>query len=120
MTTGGGTSIVLIRRRSVVRIHDRPSRAASWGNSRFPPFLERSGEGDQCGDFGIPNVIAFTGYECEGISLREGAENTIAGMKELAAYAAPRNVTVVLDDSDPELAKQKIYFTNKSGKEIAS
>jgi outer membrane protein OmpA-like peptidoglycan-associated protein len=30
-----------------------------------------------------------------------------------------QNFTVVLDDSDPELAKQKIYFTNKSGKEIA-
>jgi outer membrane protein OmpA-like peptidoglycan-associated protein len=30
-----------------------------------------------------------------------------------------QNFTVTLDDSDPKLAKQKIYFTNKSGKEIA-
>jgi hydroxypyruvate isomerase len=60
---------------------------------------------DQCADFGIPNVIAFTGYKWLDafdpaggeISLREGAENTIAGLRELARYAAPRNVTVVLE-----------------------
>ena len=60
---------------------------------------------DQCADFGIPNVIGFTGYKwldaddpASGeISLREGAENTIAGLRELARYAAPRNVTVVLE-----------------------
>ena len=60
---------------------------------------------DQCPDFGIPNVIAFTGYKwvdafdpaSDEISRREGAENTIAGLRELARYAAPRNVTVVLE-----------------------
>lgn len=53
---------------------------------------------DQCGDFGIPNVIAFTGYDQNGeVSLGEGAENTVAGLRELAAYAAPRNVTLVLE-----------------------
>lgn len=30
-----------------------------------------------------------------------------------------QNFTVTLDDADPSLASQKIYFTNKSGKEIA-
>lgn len=30
-----------------------------------------------------------------------------------------QNFTVTLDDADPKLASQKIYFTNKSGKEIA-
>lgn len=60
---------------------------------------------DRCADFAIPNVIAFTGYKWEDafdpaspeIPLRQGAENTITGLRELAAYAAPRNVTVVLE-----------------------
>jgi len=60
---------------------------------------------ERCADAGIPNVIAFTGYkwvdpfdpESEEIPAREGAECTVAGLKELAAYAAPRNVTVVME-----------------------
>ena len=70
---------------------------------------------DQCADAGIPNVIAFTGYKwwdafdpASGeIPKGQGAENTIAGLRELARYAAPRNVTIVLeqlntrDDSHP-------------------
>ena len=70
---------------------------------------------DQCADFGIPNVIAFTGYKWRDafdpasgeIPRQEGADNTIAGLRELAAYAAPRNVTIVMeqlntrDDSHP-------------------
>jgi len=60
---------------------------------------------DRCGDFGIPNVIAFTGYKwldafdpsSGEIPKEQGAENTVAGLRELAAYAAPRNVTVVLE-----------------------
>ena len=31
-----------------------------------------------------------------------------------------QNFTVTLDDSDPKLASKKIYFTNKSGKEIST
>ncbi|HEY4799201.1 MAG TPA: OmpA family protein, partial [Bacteroidia bacterium] len=34
--------------------------------------------------------------------------------------APDQNFTVTLDANDPKLADQKIYFTNKSGKEIAS
>jgi sugar phosphate isomerase/epimerase len=60
---------------------------------------------DQCAGFNIPNVIAFTGYKWADafdpasgeISLREGAENTIVGLRELSRYAAPRNVTIVLE-----------------------
>ena len=60
---------------------------------------------DQCADFGIPNVIAFTGYrwidpfdpESGEIPWEQGAENTVAGLRELARYAAPRNVTIVLE-----------------------
>ncbi len=60
---------------------------------------------DQCPDFGIPNVICFTGYKWRDaedpasgeIPLREGAENTVRGIRELAAYAASRNVTMVLE-----------------------
>jgi len=70
---------------------------------------------DQCPAFGVPNVICFTGYkwrDVEGpgsgeIPLEEGAANTVRGMRELAAYGAPRGVTMVLeqlntrDDSHP-------------------
>jgi hydroxypyruvate isomerase len=60
---------------------------------------------DQCADFSVPNVIAFTGYKwvdesdpASGeIPKQQGAENTTAGLRELARYAAPRNVTVVLE-----------------------
>ena len=70
---------------------------------------------DQCADAGVPNVIAFTGYKWEDpedpakgeIPLDRGAENTVKGLRELASYAAARNVTVCLeqlntrDDSHP-------------------
>jgi hydroxypyruvate isomerase len=68
-------------------------------------FARTKGIIDRCADFGIPNVIAFTGYKwldafdaASGeISQEQGAENTIAGLRELACYAASRNVTVVLE-----------------------
>jgi len=70
---------------------------------------------DQCADFGVPNVIAFTGFkwrdasdpESGEIPAAEGAANTTKGLKELAAYVAPKGVTVCLehlntrDDSHP-------------------
>jgi len=70
---------------------------------------------ERCADCGVPNVIAFTGYKwidaddpaSSEISLAQGADCTVAGLSELARYAAPRNVTVVLeqlntrDDSHP-------------------
>jgi hydroxypyruvate isomerase len=70
---------------------------------------------DQCADAGVPNVLAFTGYkwidaddpESGEISLGEGAASTVKGLRELAQYAAPKGVTVCLeqlntrDDSNP-------------------
>jgi len=70
---------------------------------------------DQSADFGVPNVIAFTGYKwrdamdptSEEISLEEGADNCVKGLKELASRAESRGVTLVLeqlntrDDSHP-------------------
>lgn len=60
---------------------------------------------DEAADFGIPNVIAFTGYKWVDaydpgsgeISKTEGAENTEKGIRELAQYAGARNVTIVLE-----------------------
>ena len=60
---------------------------------------------DLAGAAGVPNVIAFTGYKWRDaedpasgeIPLSEGIANTVAGLKELAAYAAPRGVTLVLE-----------------------
>ncbi len=70
---------------------------------------------DQAADFGVPNVIAFTGYKwCDPedpgsgeIPLAEGAANTVKGLSELASYAAKKRVTLCLehlnsrDHSDP-------------------
>ena len=68
-------------------------------------FAHTKKEIERCADAGVPNVIAFTGYkwvdpfdpESGEIPAAEGAECTVAGLKELAAYAAPRNVTIVME-----------------------
>jgi sugar phosphate isomerase/epimerase len=60
---------------------------------------------DDCAAGGVPNVIAFTGYKWIDVDdtgrgeipLAEATENTVRGLKELSAYAAPRGVTVVLE-----------------------
>jgi sugar phosphate isomerase/epimerase len=60
---------------------------------------------DRCAEAGVPNVIAFTGYKwidaedpSRGeIALTEGAAHTVRGLKALADYVAPRNVTVVIE-----------------------
>ena len=60
---------------------------------------------DRAADSGIPNVIAFTGYRwldaddprSGEISPVQGAANTVKGLTELARYAEPRRVTMVLE-----------------------
>jgi sugar phosphate isomerase/epimerase len=60
---------------------------------------------DQCADFGIPNVIAFTGYKWHDsedpksgeISLAEGAAHSVKALAELGRYAAGKKVTVCLE-----------------------
>lgn len=60
---------------------------------------------EACAEAGVPNVIAFTGYkyldvdnpEKGEISLDEGADNTVEGLKELARYAERHGVTVCLE-----------------------
>ena len=60
---------------------------------------------DACAEGGIPSVIAFTGYKWQDaedpqsgeISPEEGAENTVAGLKELASYGEEKGVTVSLE-----------------------
>jgi hydroxypyruvate isomerase len=70
---------------------------------------------DQCADYGVPSVIAFTGYkwlnaddpESGEIPLEQGAENTAKGLRELARHAERKAVNIVLeqlntrDDSHP-------------------
>ena len=70
---------------------------------------------DQCAEFGVPNVLAFTGYKWRDamdptsgeISREEGADNCVKGLKVLAERAESRGVTLVLemlntrDDSHP-------------------
>jgi hydroxypyruvate isomerase len=60
---------------------------------------------DMAADFGVPNVIAFTGYKWRDvedpasgeISPAEGAANCVKALTELGDYAAKRNVTVCLE-----------------------
>ncbi len=60
---------------------------------------------DMAADFGVPNVIAFTGYKWRDaedpasgeISPAEGAANCVNALKELGNYAAKKNVTVCLE-----------------------
>ncbi|NQV27009.1 MAG: TIM barrel protein, partial [Rhodopirellula sp.] len=60
---------------------------------------------DECAAAGIPNVIAFTGYKWKNaedpssgeISLAEGADNCVAGLKKLAVHAEKKGVTVCLE-----------------------
>lgn len=68
-----------------------------------------------CAEFGVPNVIAFTGYKWRDaedpssgeISMEEGAANTVKGLKELALHGEKHEVTIALemlntrDDSHP-------------------
>jgi sugar phosphate isomerase/epimerase len=60
---------------------------------------------DACADAGFPAVIAFTGYKWRDaddpksgeISLAEGADNCVAGLKKIAAHAEKKKVTLCLE-----------------------
>ena len=60
---------------------------------------------DMAADFGVPNVIAFTGYKWRDaedpasgeISPAEGAANCVKALTDLGDYAAKKNVTVCLE-----------------------
>lgn len=86
---------------------DNPVFAKGLNNPRYQEeVIDRTKvEIDRAAEFGVPNVIAFTGYKWQDaddpqsreISLAEGAANTVRGLTELAHYAGPRSVTVVLE-----------------------
>ncbi|MCA9010403.1 MAG: TIM barrel protein [Planctomycetaceae bacterium] len=60
---------------------------------------------DECAAAGVPNVIAFTGYKWKDaedpasgeITLSEGADNCVAGLKKLAAHAEKKGITVCVE-----------------------
>jgi hydroxypyruvate isomerase len=60
---------------------------------------------DQAADFGVPNVIAFTGFKWRDpedpksgeISLLEGAANSVKALSELGKYAEKKKVTICLE-----------------------
>jgi hydroxypyruvate isomerase len=70
---------------------------------------------DRCAEFGVPNVIAFTGHKwvdaenpASGeLAHAESVAHTVEGLRELARYGESKGVTVCLehlntrDDSDP-------------------
>ncbi|MCS6850176.1 MAG: sugar phosphate isomerase/epimerase [Gemmataceae bacterium] len=60
---------------------------------------------DACADAGVPNVIAFVGYQWRDaddptsgvISRDEGLSNCVQGLKKLVGYAEQKGVTVCLE-----------------------
>ncbi len=60
---------------------------------------------EECAEAGVPNVIAFTGFEYRDldnpdvgvIPVDEGTENTVNGLKELALHAEEHDVTICLE-----------------------
>ena len=60
---------------------------------------------DACAAHGMPAVIAFTGYKWNDaddptsgeISLEQGADNCVAGLKKIAPYAEQKGVTICLE-----------------------
>ena len=60
---------------------------------------------DACAAHGMPAVIAFTGYKWNDaddpasgeISLEQGADNCVAGLKKIAPYAEAKGVTICLE-----------------------
>lgn len=51
---------------------------------------------DACAEFGVSNVIAFTGY-AEGIPDDVGLENCVKGFKKVIGYAEKKGVNVCLE-----------------------
>jgi sugar phosphate isomerase/epimerase len=94
-----------------------PVFAKGLNNPRYrDEVIARTKESiDQCADFAVPSVIAFTGYKWRDaddpasgeISFSEGAASTEKGLTELARYGERNGVTIVLeqlntrDDSHP-------------------
>lgn len=60
---------------------------------------------DDCAAAGVPNIIAFTGYKWRDaedpnsgeISLEEGADICVEGLKKLAPYAEKKGVTICVE-----------------------
>lgn len=50
----------------------------------------------QCKDFGVTRVITFTGM-ANGLSKEEGADNCVAGLKQIVGEAEKHNVTLCLE-----------------------
>lgn len=60
---------------------------------------------DACADFGAPNVIAFTGFKWRNaedpksgeISLEEGRDNCVKGLKKIIGHAEKKGVTICIE-----------------------
>ena len=86
---------------------DNPVFAKGLNNPRYQEevIARTKVEIDRAAGSGVPNVIAFTGYKWQDaddprsgeISPAEGAANTVKGLTELAGYAGPKGVTIVLE-----------------------
>jgi hydroxypyruvate isomerase len=94
-----------------------PPFVKGFNNPRYhDEVIERGNKMiDACADAGVPSMIAFTGYKWRDaedpasgeISLEEGADNCVKGLKKIAGYAEQKGVTICVehlntrDDSHP-------------------
>lgn len=84
-----------------------PPYAKGLNNPRYQPeVIARTKQRiEECAAAGVPSVIAFTGYKYRDndrpergeISLEEGADNTVAGLKELALHAERHGITICVE-----------------------
>ncbi len=84
-----------------------PPFAKGLNNPRYQPeVIEKTKRRiEECGEAGVPSVIAFTGYKYRNndrpeqgeIPLDEGADNTVNGLKELARHAERHGATICLE-----------------------
>ncbi len=75
-----------------------PPFSQGWNNPKYHDRLVAGTKSaiDMCAEFGLPAVIAFTGYG-EGSSDDVGATNCVAGLKRIAGYAEKKKVNVCLE-----------------------
>jgi hydroxypyruvate isomerase len=94
-----------------------PPFVKGWNNPRFWPRVLKATRDTIAASaaFGVPNVIAFTGFSAVNpdepngpqISREQGAKNCIEGLKQIVPYAEEKKVTLCLemlntrDDSHP-------------------
>jgi hydroxypyruvate isomerase len=85
---------------------DAPFKKGFNNPRHWPRVIKATTEAiDAAADFGVDNVIAFTGYAATDpddsksamLTMEEGADNCVAGFKQVMGYAEKKGVTLSLE-----------------------